>query len=444
MKLIILSIILVFFQACSSMKCYKFGTIKYCSPKLKYSINEDLNKIKTTQEKKLVYDGYIRDSQLTKLWNKTILNISKFIIDNNGTLYSTIVPIGQGFYGKEKEKITLIQKDDNINIELSDEFKREIIFYEIIAKIQNKINPMKILLKDLIKSKKLIANELNIIVNINYISKLLSKYYLSNKLNAYITKKDIPPHIDYKGNLYLNSKFINKPTYLRLILIHEAFHLLPITMENQYLSTIFFNAFSSEKFAKDNIYSYINTKKSYNLEKVKTVAINPIMFYPILHKIISDILQNEFITDIRVLSYIKNSHKECISYLNLLKNENVQNSKITSQKSRIHLIEDTCKYMKYYDFTFLTPNNRLDSKKEIDILVNKVIKNNNENIIEEISTKLSQINYKNLYEQKIMKKWYKEYFRNILKVLKSIDTKKIYTIPEMQIELSKILHKELK
>jgi len=159
--------------------------------------------------------------------------------------------------------------------------------------------------------------------------------------------------------------------------------------------------------------------------------------------ILSSTLNSELMIDGRVLSYINNDSKLCKEYYNLLKSVNLDNALKKSQRERLPLIKDTCKYMKKYPFSF-----RSDFFREKSTEINKILQENirelSSSLANEKSEKvilvkvLSFFNKKLIkkyyynYEQKIMLKWYSKVMEEmLLPALKKVRSNKIEFDSEM-------------
>jgi len=278
MQKIYFILIIFLFSSCASLKCTQFGVFEYCSPTPKNSSNNltsALKRNKTKEELSKDKNLFIESKKLQKQWLNTISNTVSYLYKNNMPLYGEgLIPSGQGLNGKYPFSIKLIQKNNNVKIELDKEveeaiYLKSLLVIRILGKNKIQKNPellykavpeLKFLL-DLENAKIFIANSFQIIIESRYLAKKLSEYYVKNKHKVYITSKNISPHVDIKGNLYLNNKIIQNLTFLKLIMIHEAFHLLPVGINNNIMKESIFKNFISKQFAKNTVKSVLNTKK---------------------------------------------------------------------------------------------------------------------------------------------------------------------------------------
>lgn len=470
MKYFMYTIVFIFISGCSTLHCTKFGVFEYCAPTFTSnmaSLKNSFDQYKTKQEKSL--DSFVESKELQREWLATIRDVAKYLKSHKSLLYGDgIIPAGDGMTGQYEYSIKIIHENDNVTLDIDDSlvksvYKESMVWTHIIGKERVKKYPellfkavptLKTLLQ-LEQSKNIFAKEFDIVLRSRHESKILSEYYLDNKHKVYISSQHIAPQVDVKGNLYLPNSIIENSKILKLIMIHEAFHLLPVGINNEYIAKSVFGALTSEKFAHDTASTILNTPSLLNSNKSdRSVTVNPLVFDPQVTNILESILDVELFIDGRVLSYIEKNNDLCNEYYNLLKSVKLDKAENTYQRERLPLIKDTCEYMKDNSFTFSTTLFRKEHKNSRNILLKdtkklmsligeetnpKIIINI---ILSYISKEIVSKNYHREGEQKIMLKWYSKILQSMMyPAIKKMEKTQVKAFSNMDEEMLKILSK---
>ncbi len=470
MKYSMYIIVIMFISGCSTLQCTKFGVFEYCAPKFTSnmgSLKNNFDQSKTKQEQSL--DFLVESKELQQEWLTTIRDVAEYLKSRKILLYGGgIIPGGDGMTGQYNYSIKIIHKNNNVEIEIDDAIAKSVyaeslVWTQILGEERVKKYPELLFnavpslktLWQLEQSKDVFAKEFDIVLRSRHESKILSEYYVANKHKVYISSPNTSPQVDVKGNLYLPNSIIKNPKILKLIMLHEAFHLLPVGINNEYIAKSIFGALTSEKFAEDNAMGILNTPTSYNSDKSDSgVTINLVVFNPQFTNILTSALDVELFIDGRVLSYINNDSNLCNEYYNLLKSVKLDKAENTYQRERLPLIKDTCEYMKHNSFNFSTTLFRQGHENSRDVLAKDTKKlmsligdETNPKII--INIMLSYISkeivlkhYHIPEEQNIMLKWYTKILESMMyPVFKKMENTQVKAFSNMDEQMFKILSK---
>ena len=390
-KSIMLLLPIFLFTSCSSLTCTTEGAYKYCAPASSYKPN-------FIQKKSL--DGYVESKELQELWLSSISKVANHLKKNNIPLYGQRIQLSSSQILSQNQK-------GSIKIEHLEENDIKITYPKGMPHFLSS------------SALSYQADALAIIRDARQLSKELSKTYLSMKQKVYISTEKIVPHTDNFGNLYINKSLLTKPDILKVILLHEASHLLPVGLNNNLVHETIFKSIQSETFQQKHKSIITKNKASKSFANGQSFSINPVTFKENPSHLLSNVLSSETKIDAQVLNIIKNDFKACYSYSESLYDAN----STTSRFKRVKRIKDTCEYMKEHSFNYSKNTEITLSEKYTQIIKNKkallsfillnqeILKNSKtpKDGIELLTKLIFKDTINNIYpkeSQEIMLKWY--------------------------------------
>lgn len=344
--------IFITISSCSTTDylCVDHGGLEYCTKK-HISINRSF-------KKKLFQQDLLVEGNVSKKWNVSILKVHRYLkkykIPSVMLIDSTIrkpvqiaarITDDGSFY-----RTDILQNDNRNNIENSLD---EAMKYPTTAII------------------------FDILLRSNSFSKVIENKYISGTRKIYDCEKT---KVDAYGNICIDRKFNNilSDSELGLVMIHEAFHLFPISYENNIILRKYMNINLRKNLTpyKNQIIQQSNNNKYFSISYSEIFNDNTLV----------DVYNRESQIDFNVINYMKRNNLDCNNYINIMKKIRITGSRLEFSRTYCDKINNGANIRiieTYHDLLISEINHKIKTNKShygsiksIEVLLNTYLNSN--------------------------------------------------------------------